>query len=235
MTAFMSATVVGLAGRLMVALESSVIGLVGALILELNSGPATRPTVIDRPARLVQQGLLHTVGSMVGVSLFLVLIDRLVTGGLSSGIMGQIVAGLGALLGFGFAIGPVGGLAVALALGLNSNTHIAALPFVMVAIMVGLIFVANSPWLRYLFAVLFLARRGDLPRRPAAFLDWAYRAGLMRLSGIAVQFRHREFQTWLLTHGQPGDAPQALLLVTGKTAPSTGIKDRSQRFAGLAN
>jgi hypothetical protein len=27
------------------------------------------------------------------------------------------------------------------------------------------------------------------------FLDWPYEAGLVRLSGIAVQFRHREFQT----------------------------------------
>jgi hypothetical protein len=219
----------------MVALELSVIGLVGALIIEFSSGPATRPTVIDRPARLVQQGLLHTVGSMVAVSLFLMLIDQLVTGGLSSGIMGQIVAGLGALLGFGFAIGPIGGLAVALALGLNSNTHIAALPFFVVAIMVGLIFVANAPWSRYLFAVLFLARRGDLPRRPAAFLDWAYQAGLMRLSGIAVQFRHREFQTWLVTHGQPGDAPRARLLTNRTTAPLTSVKDKSQRSAGLAN
>jgi hypothetical protein len=231
MTASMSATVIELVGRLMIALELSVIGLVGALIIEFSSGPATRPTVIDRPARLVQQGLLHTVGSLVGVSLFLILIDQLVTGGLSSGIMGQIVAGLGALLGFGFAIGPIGGLAIALALGLNSNTHIAALPFAMVAIMVGLIFAANAPWSRYLFAVLFLARRGDLPMRPAAFLDWAYQAGLMRLSGIAVQFRHREFQTWLATHGQPGDTTQARLLATGTTAPSTGIKDRSQRSA----
>ncbi len=37
-----------------------------------------------------------------------------------------------------------------------------------------------------------------VPARPAVFLDWAYSAGLMRLSGIGIQFRHREFQTWLV-------------------------------------
>lgn len=129
----------------------------------------------------------------------------------------------------------MGGLAVALAVGLNSNTHIAALPFFVVALMVGLTFAANAPWSRYLFAVLFLARRGNLSRRPAAFLDWAYQTGLMHLSGIAVQFRHREFQTWLTTHGQPGDAPRARLLATGTTALSTDLNDRSQRSDGLAN
>jgi len=30
----------------------------------------------------------------------------------------------------------------------------------------------------------------------------------MRLSGIAVQFRHREFQSWLVTRDQQGDGPQ---------------------------
>jgi hypothetical protein len=85
--------------------------------------------------------------------------------------------------------------------------------------MIGLIFVANSPWPRYLFAAILLAHRGDLPRRPAVFMDWAYQAGLMRLSGIAVQFRHREFQTWLATREQPGDGPRPRLLTTGPARP----------------
>jgi hypothetical protein len=111
--------------------------------------------------------------------------------------VGELVAGLAALLAFKLVIGPMGGLAVGLAVGLNShNDHPGALPFAVVALVVGLIFAAKSPWPRYLFAVLFLAHQGDLPRRPAVFMNWTYQAGLMRLSGIAVQFRHREFQTW---------------------------------------
>jgi hypothetical protein len=42
-----------------------------------------------------------------------------------------------------------------------------------------------------------MSRTGQLPIRLGAFLDWAYGAGLLRLSGIAIQFRHREFQEWL--------------------------------------
>lgn len=192
------------ADRLMVMLKFSAIGLVGALMIELNSGPATRPTAIDRPSQLVQQGMIHTVASMVAVSLFLVLIDQLATGGLLAGIVGEIVAGLEALLAFWLAFGTTAGFAVALGLGLNSGPQV-GLPFAVVALIVGLLFVANSPWPRYLFATLLLTRRGDLPKRPAAFIDWAYQAGLMRLSGIAVQFRHREFQTWLTTRDSAND------------------------------
>jgi hypothetical protein len=57
------------------------------------------------------------------------------------------------------------------------------------------------------------------------FMDWAYEAGLMRLSGIAVQFRHREFQTWLTNRDQPGDGPRPRLLTTGTAGPSTGNKE----------
>jgi hypothetical protein len=83
---------------------------------------------------------------------------------------------------------------------------------------VGFVYVANSPWPRYMITTMILARRGDLPRRPAVFLDWAYGAGLMRLSGIAVQFRHREFQTWLATRDQPADDRAAAVVNTGLEA-----------------
>jgi len=65
---------------------------------------------------------------------------------------------------------------------------------------------ADSPWLRYMIAVYVLKRRRELPGRPALFLNWAYRAGLLRLSGISIQFRHREFQTWL-TGNLPREKP----------------------------
>ncbi len=80
-------------------------------------------------------------------------------------------------------------------------TVFVSVPMLMLGLPVGVLFVAKSPWPRYLVATMILARRRDLPKRPAVFLDWAYGAGLMRLSGIAVQFRHREFQTWLATGG----------------------------------
>jgi hypothetical protein len=205
----------------MVTFKFSVIGFVGGLMVALSRGPATRPTIIDRPARLVQQGVIHTLAAMIAFSFVLVVAGE-VGAGVTAGVVGRLVAGLAALLAFGLVIGPVGGFAVGLAVGLNShNNHPGALPFVVVALVVGLIFMAKSPWPRYLFAVLLLAQRGNLPWRPAAFMDWAYQTGLMRLSGIAVQFRHREFQTWLVTGDQPGDGPQLQLLSTGITRSST--------------
>lgn len=52
--------------------------------------------------------------------------------------------------------------------------------------------------LRYLIAVAIVSARGQLPRRLGVFLDWAHQAGVLRLSGIACQFRHVELQRWLL-------------------------------------
>jgi hypothetical protein len=224
MVTAMSSTVVGLLGRLMVTLKFSALGFVGALIVGLGSGPTSRPTAIDRPARLVQQGMVHTIAAIVAAPLTFLLADKLVGGGLSAGVVGQLVAGLGTLLAIGLAIGPVSGLAAGLAVGLNSNTHIGGLPFAVVALVVVFIFAANSPWPRYMFATMLLALRGDLPMRPAVFMDWAYQAGLMRLSGIAVQFRHREFQTWLANREQPCDDPRSRLLTTETAGLPTGNK-----------
>jgi hypothetical protein len=39
-----------------------------------------------------------------------------------------------------------------------------------------------------------------LPQRVGHFLDWAYDANLLRMSGTAAQFRHRELQAWLISH-----------------------------------
>lgn len=100
-------------------------------------------------------------------------------------------------------------VAVYLMVGLSWALYI-GLPF-------GFVFVANSPWPRYLVATIIVSRRGDPPRRPAVFLNWSYEAGLMRLSGIAVQFRHRDFQTWLVTHGQPADG-HATVVTAGPAA-----------------
>jgi hypothetical protein len=53
------------------------------------------------------------------------------------------------------------------------------------------------------YAVFLLCSRGRLPFRLGLFLDWAVTAGLMRYSGPAYQYRHRELQHWLRQHPQP--------------------------------
>jgi hypothetical protein len=53
------------------------------------------------------------------------------------------------------------------------------------------------------FVFYVLLNHGRVPLRLARFLDWAVAAGLMRTSGTAYQFRHREFQEWLVRHPWP--------------------------------
>ncbi|MFJ4814480.1 NACHT domain-containing protein [Streptomyces sp. NPDC088801] len=57
--------------------------------------------------------------------------------------------------------------------------------------------------------VFLLCSSGRLPFRLTRFLDWACTAGLMRYSGPAYQFRHRELQLWLAAHREPVTQPDA--------------------------
>ena len=95
--------------------------------------------------------------------------------GLANGFANDLIKGL------------VGGITFGMAYGLSA----------------GVVFIANSPWPRYLAATRLLAREHRLPVRPAIFLDWAYTAGLLRQSGVSAQFRHRELQARLIASVQP--------------------------------
>ncbi|MEU5894323.1 hypothetical protein ABZ835_47225 [Streptomyces sp. NPDC047461] len=53
------------------------------------------------------------------------------------------------------------------------------------------------------YVVFLLCSRRRLPFRLGLFLDWAVTAGLLRYSGPAYQYRHRELQHWLRRHPQP--------------------------------
>jgi hypothetical protein len=55
----------------------------------------------------------------------------------------------------------------------------------------------SCTWFRYHLAVLLYAARRRGPLRFGMFLDWAHDAGLLRVSGPAYQFRHRQIQDWL--------------------------------------
>ncbi|WP_329012044.1 hypothetical protein [Streptomyces sp. NBC_00690] len=72
-----------------------------------------------------------------------------------------------------------------------------------VGLMIGLVVGAASR--RYL--VFLLCLRGQLPFRLGRFLDWATDAGLLRYSGAAYQYRHRELQHWLRQHPNPPQMP----------------------------
>ncbi|MFI6523076.1 NACHT domain-containing protein [Streptomyces uncialis] len=95
------------------------------------------------------------------------------------GLMAGITAGLMAVLLAGIAFGLAVGLLIGLVTGAASR--------------------------RYL--VFLLCLRGRLPFRLGKFLDWAADAGLLRYSGAAYQYRHRELQHWLRQHPEPPAHP----------------------------
>jgi hypothetical protein len=73
---------------------------------------------------------------------------------------------------------------------------------------IGITVIARSPWPRYFVATRLLTKKKRLPARTAVFVDWACEAGLLRQSGIAVQFRHRELQARIIeTAGLRGMIP----------------------------
>ncbi|MFJ5643465.1 NACHT domain-containing protein [Streptomyces sp. NPDC093223] len=58
------------------------------------------------------------------------------------------------------------------------------------------------------YGVFVLCSRGRLPLRLARFLDWAAgTGGLLRYSGPAYQFRHRELEQWLSRHARSPIVP----------------------------
>jgi len=52
---------------------------------------------------------------------------------------------------------------------------------------------------RYGVGSLLFGLTGIFPRRPARFLEWARDCGLLRVTGVAYQFRHDTYQQWLGT------------------------------------
>ncbi|MET8681341.1 NACHT domain-containing protein [Streptomyces sp. NPDC004647] len=106
------------------------------------------------------------------------------TGALAGGLMGGLTGGLA----IGLTVGPTAGLwfgvTGGLAIGLTSGMY-----------------VMGGAGRRYL--VLLCCSRGRLPWKLGAFLHWTYGAGLLRISGMAYQFRHRELQDWLVEHPHP--------------------------------
>jgi hypothetical protein len=102
----------------------------------------------------------------------------------ASGLALGLVFGVGTGLWSGQQLGLAPGLALGLATGLALGLGF------------GLMY-GGWGWLRYAVGVHAAVRKDLLPTRPARFLDWCLRTGLMRMAGSSVQFRHRQLQDWL--------------------------------------
>ncbi|MFE2426897.1 NACHT domain-containing protein [Streptomyces sp. NPDC059373] len=106
-----------------------------------------------------------------------------------------IAALMGALLG-----GLTGGLAIGMTVGTASGLTLGLTGGLAIGTSAGM-YVLGGAGRRY--KVFLLCSGGRLPKRLGTFLHWSYGAGLLRISGMAYQFRHRELQDWLVQHPQP--------------------------------
>ena len=143
-----------------------------------------------------------------------------VSEGVAAGFAALVLAGLGdsrvkalqprdALrtdLGFGVTLGivyvAVGGLPGGLTGGILSylhlNRYLTVPGSIALALIVGLIAgvaLGARSWLRYVISIGLEARKGRIPWRFETFMDWAYGAGLLRLTGVSYQFRHDKLKT----------------------------------------
>ncbi|NUR88436.1 MAG: NACHT domain-containing protein [Nonomuraea sp.] len=109
---------------------------------------------------------------------------------LRNDLLSWLVSTVGVCLGVGLMVGGVFGLLYAFAA--------AAASMALAAVAFDGTFVGGAATLRYLG--FLVATRGWLPWRLGRFLQWCYAAGLLRISGIAYQFRHKEFQDYLAVH-----------------------------------
>ncbi|MFI1582849.1 hypothetical protein [Embleya sp. NPDC020630] len=119
-------------------------------------------------------------------------------------------ADLGYVLAFGFAVavaaGIIAGVVAQDASGVVERVETGVLKGTGFALLAGSTFglLRAAAGMRYLMFLLCV-RVGPraLPWRLGRFLHWATGAGLMRTSGIAYQFRHRELQDWLARNPTP--------------------------------
>lgn len=117
----------------------------------------------------------------------------------------SLASGSAFLLLLGLSVGLVAGIGSELSPGGLDGIEAAATASP-TALAFGLYVVAiggpGNAGLRYLLLMLCMTRR--LPWKLARFLHWCYTdTGLIRIAGIAYQFRHRELQEYLIRHPQP--------------------------------
>ncbi|MEU5404400.1 hypothetical protein ABZ348_34545 [Streptomyces sp. NPDC005963] len=183
-------------------------------------GPASRPRRWTNPLRTLQTNrpraaavaITTTIATGIGAGIAFGLTTG-ITFGLTTGIVFGLVLGIteepvtsrrtraairtDALLGLttGISTGAMVGIAFGIATGITFGLA--------TGIAFGLALSTASR--RYL--VFLLCSRRRLPFRLSPFLDWAVGAGLLRNSGAAYQYRHRELQHWLRQHPNPPALP----------------------------
>jgi MFS family permease len=99
------------------------------------------------------------------------------------------------------AVGLTVGLAAEVATGTMFTLKVGLIGGPVVGLVVGLLGSISAG--RFFTATLIFRFTKAFPARPAAFLDWARRNGLLRANGLAYQFRHETYRQWLQQQQQP--------------------------------
>jgi hypothetical protein len=93
----------------------------------------------------------------------------------------------------------LGAITLTIALGIPFGMINGVVFGIVPSLTITLAFAANG-WVRYRICVIVMSLRHKGPLRFGSFLDWAQQAGLLRVSGVSYQFRHRQLQDWLVSH-----------------------------------
>jgi hypothetical protein len=175
----------------------------GAWLWIIAAGTGTTGAI----AGYLDSGLGAAVSSGIGAAL-----AGVVLAGLSRGIARDVLPWeiLNNDFSFGLILGLAPGIAAAfpkgltggLAADLHIKTHLTLAGSSALALAIGIssgIALGSRSWLRHVIGITLAAPTGRLPWRCQHMLEWAYLAGLLRVSGIAYQFRHDELRRWLLS------------------------------------
>ena len=104
-----------------------------------------------------------------------------------------LILGLAPAVADGFPRGIDGGLTTRLDLNSRLGLPGSILLAIAVSVIAGIALGSRS-WLRHAITAGLVAPSGRLPWRTQHFLEWAYLANLLRVSGISYQFRHDELR-----------------------------------------
>ncbi|MFC0842616.1 NACHT domain-containing protein [Streptomyces noboritoensis] len=171
-------------------LAVATVGLAKGLTAPLSDAPPTDPRHPIRTDLVV--GLV--VGPTLGVAFAL-------AGGLASVFTTMLTTGAIAGRTTGLTTGVSTGLTTGFTTGLTTGREFLLAGWLAAGFATGLVaglYLIAGAGRRYL--VFLLCSRRRLPLRLGAFLHWSYEGGLLRVSGAAYQFRHRELQDWLADH-----------------------------------
>ena len=158
-----------------------VLGVGFGLKESLNTTPEERLTLGQDARRVIRDDWVSgVVAALIWTGMF--------------GALG-VVAGLGELATRQHLSTAERSLAIALGFGLFFG-----LMGLVFGVMVGMR--SSVTALRHARASLVLALTRGLPARPTKFLEWGRNSGLLRVTGIAYQFRHDTYQRWLTAHSE---------------------------------